>query len=257
MRYPADMHVHSAFSIDSDCTMEEQVKSAMEKDIKTICFTEHYDLNPHDHGVGFYNYKAVSEEVKRLQDKYGDCVTILKGIEFSEPHLYPHEFETCTRFDYDYLLASIHFLGDFFILDKKMAATIQRESLSEQFYKETLRAVRFGGFDAIAHFDYIRRGMASDVFDRDMLFEIFSEMVKQNISLEINSQNLRRGIEFSFPSPEKVKLYAEAGGSRIVLGSDGHHKGDLGSGITEALSACSDIPGLVPGMFVNRSFIPA
>ena len=255
MKYTADMHIHSTYSIDSSCRMEDHVKSAIDLGIKTICFTEHYDLNPCDEGLGFYDFQAISEEVKRLQDNYGFLVTILKGIEFSEPHLYPHEFEICTHYDYDYLLASIHFLGDFFVLDRKKSAMIPHEKLFEMYYQETLRAVSFGGFDALAHLDYLRRGTVNDLFDRDLLREIFSTMIKQNIALEINSQNIRRGIDHSFPTPEKVRLYAEAGGTRVVFGSDGHHKGDLGSGIEEAWNACSDIPSLIPGIFCNRQFI--
>jgi histidinol-phosphatase (PHP family) len=255
MIYRADMHVHSTFSCDSTCMAEDHVRDAIEKGIQYICFTEHYDLNPHDEGFGFYRGDAVSEEIERLRDMYGSEITILKGVEFSEPHLYPREFEVLTKKDYDYILASIHFLDDRFILDKTLTQTIPSQQLFERYYHETLQAVRHGGFDAMAHFDYLRRGSGLDLYDKDILTEIFRTMVKQNIALEINAQNERRGIALPFPTPAKAELYARAGGSRITFGSDGHHKGDLYSGIQAAYSMYAGIPGLVPGVFIKRRFV--
>lgn len=254
MKYPADMHVHSTFSIDSSCLCEKHVQDAIGKGFRYVCFTEHYDLNPHDDGVGFYDYPAIHHETERLKALYGPQITILRGVEFSEPHLYPREFEALTKLDYDYILASIHFIDDFFILDREKIRTIPTEALFERYYHETLQAVQLGGFDAIAHFDYIRRRTDSDLFESDVLKAIFSAMAKQNIALEINTQHERRGMAHAFPTPEKAQLYAAAGGSRIVFGSDGHHPGDLGSGIENAYETYASILGLTAGVYIKRHF---
>ncbi|MCX7771714.1 MAG: histidinol-phosphatase HisJ family protein [Clostridia bacterium] len=255
MIYPVDMHLHSTFSCDATSTMEQHVQDALQKGLKAVCFTEHVDYNPNDEGIGYYNYEAVTAEVERLRERYGGGLLILKGIEFSEPHLYPKEFEAFTKKDYDYILASVHFLDDAFVLSHSLIEKNTPEELFDRYYKEVEACVRFGGFDGLAHMDYLRRGIGHDLYSNDVLLGIFSLMVKNNIVLEINSQNLRRGIEESFPNPKKIKLYREAGGSKIVLGSDGHHPGDLASGIEKALDACSDIQGLIPGYFVKRRFI--
>jgi len=254
MRYPADMHVHSTFSCDATYTMEEHVKDAISNGYRAVCFTEHVDYHPLDEGRGFYNYDAVSQEIHRLKEIYGHQILILKGIEFGEPHQYPREFEAYTKRDYDYILASVHWMGDYFVLDKRLIQEFTPEAIFEKYYRELEAMVRFGGFDAVAHMDYLRRGTGLDLYSEEQLKAIFSLMVKNDIALEINSQNLRRGIEHSFPSPDKVSLYAQAGGKKVVLGSDGHHAGNLGSGIEQALDACKHIQGLTYGIFMGRKF---
>ena len=39
----ADMHMHSNFSHDSEFTPEQMVLGAIDKGLKVICFTDHYD----------------------------------------------------------------------------------------------------------------------------------------------------------------------------------------------------------------------
>ena len=96
----ADMHVHSTFSPDGISTMEEQCIAALEKGERIICFTDHVDYNVAEKNNGIIkdNSKAnfiIEEyliEIDRLRKKYPE-LKILKGIEFSEPHLFKKEFE--------------------------------------------------------------------------------------------------------------------------------------------------------------------
>lgn len=39
-----DFHIHSNFSIDSKAQMESVVQAAIEKNMKSICFTDHVDF---------------------------------------------------------------------------------------------------------------------------------------------------------------------------------------------------------------------
>ena len=39
----ADYHVHTEFSDDSDCTMEQIVEAAIDLGLNEICFTDHVD----------------------------------------------------------------------------------------------------------------------------------------------------------------------------------------------------------------------
>ena len=96
----ADMHIHTTFSPDGKSSMEEQCIKAIEIGIPIICFTDHVDFNSSEISVGRIINKAstnfdVSEyfyEVNRLRRIY-NSIQILVGIEFSEPHLFPTEFE--------------------------------------------------------------------------------------------------------------------------------------------------------------------
>ncbi len=252
--YPADMHLHTTFSCDASATMEAHVKKAIEMGLHTVCFTDHFDANPVDEGFGFYKPEAYLAEIARLQDRYGDRLRILRGLEFAEPHRHPFEFEQMRKYPYDFILGSVHWLGDFFVLQQDRIAEFEPGALEERYYGESEAMTAFGGFDAVAHLDYLRRGTGRDSWPEDVLRCVFGNMVKNGIALEINTQNIRRGLDHAFPTPALVRLYAECGGTRVAFGSDAHHTQDTASGIAEAVRVYSAIPGLVPGIFIERVF---
>lgn len=111
----ADMHIHTTFSPDGKSSMEEQCIKAIEIGIPIICFTDHVDFNSSEINVGRIINKAstnfdVSEyfyEVNRLRRIY-NSIQILIGIEFSEPHLFPTEFEDYSSMPFDYILCCCH-----------------------------------------------------------------------------------------------------------------------------------------------------
>jgi histidinol-phosphatase (PHP family) len=254
--YPADMHLHTTFSCDASASMETHVKNAVGKGLQAVCFTDHYDANPADEGCGFYNPEAYLAEASRLQDVYGDRIRILRGLEFAEPHRHPADFERLRKHPYDFILGSVHWLGDFFVLQKDRIAEFAPEALEQRYYEESEAMTAFGGFDAVAHLDYLRRGTGRDAWPEDMLRRVFSNMVKNHIALEINTQHVRRGLSDAFPTPALARLYAACGGARITFGSDGHHPPDTGSGIAETVPTYAAIPGLVPGIFIRHVFTP-
>jgi len=256
MGYPADMHLHTTFSCDASATMETHVRNAIALDLQYVCFTDHFDANPADEGNAYYRPDAYFEEISALQDKYGDKIRILKGLEFAEPHLFPREFETLSSRPYDFILGSVHWLGDFFVLQKDRIGEFEPDALEERYYSVMEAMTAFGGFNGLAHMDYLRRGTGRDHWPEDIVRRIFTNMVKNGISLEINTQHHRRGLPLAFPTPALASLYASCGGKRITFGSDGHHPSDTASGIVETLDAYAAIPGLSPGVFVERQFIP-
>jgi len=70
MIFKLDLHVHSKYSTDNDADPEETILCAIERGLHGLAFTEHY-------------FFAASEPIERLKEKYGDAITILRGVEFS------------------------------------------------------------------------------------------------------------------------------------------------------------------------------
>jgi predicted metal-dependent phosphoesterase TrpH len=70
MKYKIDLHVHSKYSGDNDADPEETVIRAIERGLHGIAFTEHY-------------YFGASEHAEALQEKFGEQILILRGVEFS------------------------------------------------------------------------------------------------------------------------------------------------------------------------------
>ncbi len=228
MNYNIDMHIHSNHSCDGKNTIEEMCQAAIEKKLDIICFTEHVDLNPNDDGFGYYHHERYAKEIASAQETYCSNIRILKGIEFSEPHLYPHEYDAMiTHGDYDFVLGSVHWLGENWVGNKAFQQQHSVERIFEMHYTETMKTIAFGGFDALAHIDFPKRYLSHTHEPVDMLKEILHELVKQDIALELNSASIRKGYSEIHPSNVLLEMYRNCGGRKVTIGSDAHNCADI------------------------------
>ena len=62
----ADLHTHTSFSTDSDAPLEKMAQAALEKGLKTICFTEHMDFD-YPGGEFFLDTAAYRKELFRVK----------------------------------------------------------------------------------------------------------------------------------------------------------------------------------------------
>jgi histidinol-phosphatase (PHP family) len=231
IRLDIDLHVHSNHSSDGRTTIDEMCRHAVAKGVTIICFTEHVDSDPRDKGYGFFQYDGYSRDVELAQEKYQDRLTVLKGIEFSEPHLYPREFETITRADFDFVLGSVHWVqefGAYWADPGRLLPTYPAERLYEAYCSEILKAIRFGGFDSLAHVDFPKRYLLSKHEPSDLIGEAMGELAKKGIALELNSQPIRKQYPEINPSPTICAIYARSGGRIVTVGSDAHDSDQVG-----------------------------
>jgi len=229
-----DTHVHSKFSIDGQSTVEEMVLSAIEKSVAVLCFTEHVDYDPADHGYGFFDYESYSTEIERVRDAYSDKIEILKGIEFSEPHLHERELELCNSRDFDFILGSVHFVVNEATAEGRCPPVDELDAIYERHYLETLAACRRGGFDALAHIDVPARFLDGRREPAALIDEIMKTMIAKDIALEMNTWCLRKGQAEGSPTAAIMKAYAACGGSFVTMGSDAHCARDIAACMSEA-----------------------
>jgi histidinol-phosphatase (PHP family) len=255
--FPADLHVHSTFSCDARDSMETICAAALEKGLTYLGFAEHLDYNPQDYGFGYFNYAKYSEEIERLRDKYAGRLRILKGLEFGEPHLHPREFEEQLAHDYDYILGSIHCLGNDFVGEPKLLEHYNLESFYQTYYEEVRKAVEFGGFDVLAHLDFPKRYLKKDWYDEEFLADLMKLLAQKGIGLEINTSSLRKGLNECCPGIDKVGLYVREGGKMLILGSDAHCSADIGSDFERVSRGLKEeLGGAFFGIFEGREFMP-
>jgi histidinol-phosphatase (PHP family) len=248
----SDLHIHTVFSCDSKTTMAEYCEEAIHQGVKYLCFTDHVDYNQNDYGYGFYKPQAYFEEFNRIQDKYSDKITILSGIEFSEPHVYQKEFEELSKLPYDFILGSIHYWIDDLFASQMVAKGITLEEAFEKYWIEVNKAVTCGGFDSLAHMDFPKRYYKDSLWNEDVICDIFKVMVKNNISLEINTSSLRKGLSETMPNRELLRIYEMVAGRNVTIGSDSHSTNELAKGYSEAIEMLT--PALVNGFYKNRNF---
>ncbi len=253
MHINADLHVHSLFSADGKDTITDMCLSAVRKGLKHICFTEHLDFNRIDKGCGYFNYEKYSKAVDKARKKFEGRINILKGVELSEPHLYPAELEKLQKLDFDMILAAVHNIGNHFVGEDDLVRLYSAEQIYEMYYIELLKTVETGGFDVIAHFDFPKRYL-KEKFNPGTINEILDKMAKNNIVLEINTSSLRRGLIESTPGAGILDLYISSGGNKITAGSDSHNKNDIGSDFQYIEGLIQNKPFIKIGYFEKRKF---
>ncbi len=254
MEVIADMHVHSTYSVDADDKLELMCKKARERGLHSICFTEHLDMNPVDEGYGYYQKETFFKEIKELKKRFKKYLNVLKGIEFSEPHLYKKELQKHGEQDYDVILGAVHFIDDTFVGYKELLDKYSITEIYQKYFQLVLEAVNFGGFDVLAHFDFPKKYLKCSYQHNDIIEDILETIIKKDIVLEINSASYRRGLRESMPGENILRLYSQLGGKRVTFGSDAHRTTEIAADFDKL----KDITGqfnLEVGYFKERKFI--
>lgn len=202
-----------------------------------LCFTDHIDWDYPVPDLTFdFDVSSYIKEITSLQEKYGDRIRILKGVELGlQPHLGSRYAKLLRDYSFDFAIGSQHLVGKY---DPYYPEAFEGRSDMEvyrEYFEDALENVRaFHGFDSFGHLDYvIRYGREkptrytyrafSDVID-----EILKELVKSNIALEVNTCGFRKGLGAPNPSPDIIRRYRQLGGTLVTIGSDAHKPSYLG-----------------------------
>ncbi len=240
----ADYHLHTHHSEDSTAPMEDMIKSAIDKNLLEICFTEHLDLDypkcpdlpEHPFLLDVESYR---EEVLKYQALYKDKLTIRFGVEIGmQTHIAKENADFIKRNDFDFVIASIH------LVDKKdpyypdFWEGKSSEEVFKRYFESTLENIRlFDDFDVLGHLDYATRYAP----DSDLVYSydkfsscidpILSYLAQNNKGLDLNSKLLSRDNNLNpNPRPEIIKRFKELGGRIITFGSDAHKKEPVACG---------------------------
>ena len=246
-----DMHIHTRHSCDSQAGLEAYCVRAVETGVQTLCFTDHVDHNPNDEGMGVYDHEAFFEDFLRVKAKYRDRLTLLCGIEFAEPHMYPEELARFSVLPYDFILGSVHFWYRDMFPSQLVRAGIPVEVCYEHYWNAVLAAVQAGGFDSLAHIDFPKRYYKQLIIDDKKLHEICAAMVKKNICMEINTSSLRKNMAEPMPGRDILAIYRDCGGRYVTVGSDAHRPEELAAGRAQA-GELIDYFGFEEVMYVQR-----
>lgn len=256
MKIISDTHVHSTFSFDAKNSIEDMVKAALNQDLKVIGFTEHVDFNINDGGADYYDYEGYSSAIERVRDRYGDEIHILKGIEFSEPHLYPREFERELSREYDMVMVGLHWFDNLFYGNPNLLTKYDKERIFERYFNDLREMVQVGRFDVLAHFDLPTRYLGDWEVATEVLTPIVETLVENQISLEINSSKFRNGFKSTMPHREVLELFINLGGERVTFGSDAHSIEVIGADFEESVNYLgTTLESLDYGVFKNRTFL--
>jgi histidinol-phosphatase (PHP family) len=222
--------------------MVEMCRSAIDKTIPEIGFTDHFDLILDDPFSGFFKADLWWEEIVRCRDMFQGSLRIRAGVEIGEPHRFQKQVQVLMEnYPWDYSLGALHWIdGECVFLNSYFDQP--KEQAYSRYFRELQEMVVNADINILAHFDIVKRfgydiyGEYDSLSWEDEIRSILKECAVRGIALEVNTSTLRRSIGETTPSDMILGWFREEGGQRLVLGSDAHSVEQVGFGLDQALA---------------------
>ncbi|HLR35901.1 MAG TPA: histidinol-phosphatase HisJ family protein [Tissierellales bacterium] len=238
-----DYHLHSDYSMGCKYSMEDMAIMAIENNLKSICFTDHIELEATENKIDIlFHPQDYFKKVKKIKYKYINEIEVLSGVEIGlQPHLGKRYSKLIKENPFDFVLASVHSINskDIFrneYLDNK--ALLDRII---EYYEEIYLSINtFNDYDILAHIDLIDRYFYAHenlprIEDYKWIIEkIFLKVIEEGKGIELNTSGLRYGLKYFHPKIELLNLYKKLGGEIITIGSDAYNPIHVGYMYKEA-----------------------
>lgn len=248
-----DTHMHCEFSCDSEMTVAQAVLTAQKQGIGMIV-TEHWDYDyPTNPEEFLFDIDAYFKNFEPLRSDY-----VLRGIEIGMQRTTAERDEAVAAgHDFDYVLASIHCIGNRDLYEPTCYEGRTRQEVVEEFLDDSIYCVeQHNNFDAFAHIDYICRYWPYEekelclADNQDKYDKLFKLLIDKNKPIEINTRRLDNAETIKALVP-LYKRYKALGGRYCTLGSDAHYTEHIGRRLNEALLIAQEAE-LQPVYFKER-----
>ena len=150
--------------------------------------------------------------------------------------------------DFDYVIGSIHFLGDQGAVDDRRYDIWESigdpDELWSTYFRWQAELVRSGLFDIVSHPDLVKMwGDDRPRPERDPRFHyepLVEAIADTGIAVEVSTAGLRKPIGEIYPSQPLIEMCVQAGAD-FALSSDAHAPDQVGFGYDQALELLSDL----------------
>ena len=218
-----DYHVHTTFS-DGKSDLTNYVREAEKKRLDEIGFSDHIHFKKESWSMSFVDLPIYVHRITSL--KASSRVSVKIGLEVD---FIPSEIDGLMQvingFDFDYLIGSVHHLGDWLIDTERQIDKWKWKDVDEvyqQYYTVVQSMVKTGLFDIVGHLDLAKKfGFRPKGDLTDVLSETVGAISKKHMCVEANTSGLRRPCHEIYPS-EKLLEMCFNHGVPVTMGSDAH-----------------------------------
>ncbi|NQT19618.1 MAG: histidinol-phosphatase HisJ family protein [Planctomycetes bacterium] len=237
----ADYHIHTAWCGHADGTMEEYVEQAIALGLPEMGFSPHLPLEiPIEEKVclTLEEMDAFLEEFHRLRKAYAAVIPLRLGGEADFAPGTENEIERLKeRYGLEYLIGSIHILGDWAFdhpkyIDGFAARPIDR--IYSDYFGLVADAAKTGLFDLIGHLDLPKKfGHRPTNGCLPYAERALAAMAAGGVAVEINTAGRDKPVGEFYPSRDILEACQRAG-VKLTFGSDSHAPGQVGRYFDEA-----------------------
>ena len=253
-----DYHMHTTFS-DGGSEMAEYVNEAAKKKIDEIGFSDHIYLKKEDWSMSRADLPNYVSNISKLKKNAQTSLKMGLEVEFV-PCGMAGLMEMINRFDFDYLMGSVHYIGDWQFDNEKQIEEWKRRDITqvcEQYYDLVQVMAKTQLFDFVGHLDLVKKFNHRPNRDlKDLLLETVKTIGKSGMCIEVNTGGLRKPCREVYPSEKLLKICFD-NGLPITFGSDAHSPEDVGADFDKAVNLARRVGYVEMVRFTkrNRDFV--
>ena len=238
-----DLHNHTTRCNHAKGSMESYIKRAIELGIDIYGFSEHAPMDFDSHyRLKFEEMDSYVSDVYKLKNKYKSDIKILLGYEVD--YLQGHMDERVLKSEVDYLIGSIHFLGEWGFDNPEFNSEYKNRDINQiwQEYFDNIESMaKRGSFDIVGHLDLIKIFNFMPTKDiRLIASKALKAIRKSNMVIELNSAGLRKPTKEIYPSTLLLEMAYELN-IPITFSSDAHAIGQIGFKYDEVIKLAKKI----------------
>src|SRR5690625_1099263 len=246
-----DYHTHNSRCGHAKGTIQDYIEAAIERNLDIIGISDH---SPHfysdqDHLLPRTTMKKSEfagyvEEVLRLKETYKDKIDVLLGVEsdyFPEyMDFYKKEYK---KYPFDYIIGSIHFLGDSSIFDKKVWGTLtdaEKITRQEKYYHLIQQSAQSGMFHILGHIDCMKTAYRPfSELPKEVVDETLRIIGENEVAIEVNTSGAHKGCGW-YPTTDILERALHYGVD-VTFGSDAHVPERVGDEFEDVVITLKDI----------------
>jgi histidinol-phosphatase (PHP family) len=219
-----DLHNHTSLCNHAEGEIFEYVEKAIQVGTKYLGFSDHapMDFDP-KYRMSFAEMQKYENEVLKAKEKYKDKIEILLGYEVD--YLQGHMDERVLKAPVDYLIGSVHFIGDWGFDNPEFIGQYENEDIDliwQKYFDAIKEMAQSKLFDIVGHLDLIKVFKFMPNKDISIIAKDALSAIKEaDMVLEINMAGYRKPIAESYPSLSLLQQ-AYALDIPITFGSDAH-----------------------------------
>ena len=247
-------HFHDEHSSDGARPLFEHCEAASRSGIREICVTNHVEALQED-GTWIVDFEEAVRRFERVHESVAEArgrfpeLNVRFGAEFA---FRPEWTESLDRlaelFPFDFILGSLHDVDGIDVSGPSANEFFRNRTLDAAYgrYFEALHElVEWGAFDAVAHFDLVKRygHRAYGEFDpaslETSIRSVLSGMGRAGIGMEVNTSGCAQWPRAPYPDASILTWAREEGVPFLTIGSDSHAPEHFTQGIADGLARAS------------------
>ena len=243
MVLPADYHMHTPLCRHAVGEPTDYAAQAVRIGLAEIGFSDHSPMVRDDFDDWRMRSDQLDEYVGKVERARREHPGLQIKLGLEVDYLPGHEDwiqELSRRYEWDYLIGSVHYVSDSWALDNphQLAEWEKRDPLEvwSAYFERLMQAAESRLFDIIGHADLCKKFCIYPAENCGHLFRNFlKSAARTGVAIEINTAGLRKKCQEMYPSPQILHLASEYK-VPLTFGSDAHAPGEVGLNFNEAIA---------------------